>query len=159
MLKKIFNNLEEYLCAVMLFFIAALAFANVLVRYLTNGSLAFTEELIINLFVWITVFGASIAFKKRAHLGVTLLTSKFPPQYQKAVAVFSALCSIALFGILFDQGKDMVIMNFKNQMTTYSIGLPMWWFSMAVPVGALLLIVRVVQATLVELKTLDIVEE
>ena len=58
---KVLDKIEEYICAFLLFFMAALAFANVLVRYLTDGSLAFTEELIVNLFVWITVLGGAIA--------------------------------------------------------------------------------------------------
>ncbi|MFY9428063.1 MAG: TRAP transporter small permease subunit, partial [bacterium] len=90
---KFIDRFQEYACAVMLLFIVALAFANVIIRYLTQGSLAFTEELIINLFVWITVFGGAIAFKRRAHLAVTALTNLFPPKLQKAAVVFSALCS------------------------------------------------------------------
>lgn len=152
---KIFNNIEEFLCAVMLLFITTIAFANVLVRYLTNGSLAFTEELIINLFVWITVFGGAIAFKRNAHLGVTLLTNMFPKKYQKIFLVFASLCSVALFILLFTHGYKLVASEYINKMTTYSIGLPMWWFGMAIPVGAIFLIIRVIEATWKELQLLS----
>ncbi|WP_446697811.1 TRAP transporter small permease subunit [Acetomicrobium sp. S15 = DSM 107314] len=33
---------------------------NVIVRYLTTFSFSFSEELLVNLFVWITMLGASI---------------------------------------------------------------------------------------------------
>ena len=39
-------------------------------------------------------------------------------------------------------------------MTTYSMALPMWWFGLALPVGAVLLIISVVQATLEEMRLL-----
>lgn len=154
-MRKILNQIEEYLCAAMLLFIAALAFANVVVRYLTDGSLAFTEELIVNLFVWITVLGGAIAFKRRAHLGVSILTNKFPVKYQKAVVTFTALCSVGLFLLLFTHGVQLVISEYTNKMTTYSMALPMWWFGLAVPLGALLLIIRVVQAAWDELRSLS----
>ncbi|HHW92654.1 MAG TPA: TRAP transporter small permease [Firmicutes bacterium] len=151
---KFVEKFQEYACAVMLFFVVALAFANVIVRYLTNASLAFTEELIINLFVWLTVFGGAIAFKRKAHLAVTALTNLFPPKLQKAAVVFSALCSTALFILLLYHGYNLVVQEYVNKMTTYSMALPMWWFGLALPFGAVLLIISVVQATLEELRLL-----
>lgn len=151
---KFIDKFQEYACAVMLLFIVALAFANVIVRYLTQGSLAFTEELIVNLFVWITVFGGAIAFKRKAHLAVTALTNLFPPKLQKAAVFFSALCSTALFVLLLFHGYKLVVQEYVNKMTTYSMALPMWWFGLALPVGAVLLIISVVQATLEELRLL-----
>ncbi|MFY9370913.1 MAG: TRAP transporter small permease [bacterium] len=151
---KFVEKFQEYACAVMLFFVVALAFANVIIRYLTQGSLAFTEELIINLFVWITVFGGAIAFKRKAHLAVTALTNLFPPKLQKAAVFFSALCSTALFVLLLFHGYKLVVQEYVNKMTTYSMALPMWWFGLALPVGAVLLIISVVQATLEEMRLL-----
>ena len=151
---KFVEKFQEYACAVMLFFVVALAFANVIIMYLTQGSLAFTEELIINLFVWITVFGGAIAFKRKAHLAVTALTNLFPPKLQKAAVFFSALCSTALFVLLLFHGYKLVVQEYVNKMTTYSMALPMWWFGLALPVGAVLLIISVVQATLEEMRLL-----
>ncbi|HHY93273.1 MAG TPA: TRAP transporter small permease [Firmicutes bacterium] len=152
---SILDKVEEYLCAILLFFVTGLAFLNVIVRYLTNGSLAFTEELVVNLFVWITVLGAAIAFRKRAHLGVTFLTDLFPPRLQKAVVALSGLAAFVLFGLLFFQGIGMVAQEFQNKMATYSMALPMWIFGLAVPIGALIMLVRAVQAAWEELRELD----
>ncbi|MGI6605241.1 MAG: TRAP transporter small permease [Firmicutes bacterium] len=152
---KVLDKIEEYLCAGMLSVMAALTFANVLVRYLTNASLAFTEELVVNLFVWVTMFGGAIAFRKGAHLGVSVLTNMFPTRLQKAVVILSAVCGVALFAILFKEGVGLVSQEYKNQMTTYSMGLPMWWFGLAVPTGALICLLRVVWAATNELRSLS----
>ncbi|MGI6596756.1 MAG: TRAP transporter small permease [bacterium] len=149
------DKIEEYICAFLLFFMAALAFANVLVRYLTDGSLAFTEELIVNLFVWITVLGGAIAFRKKAHLGVELVVNRLPVRWQKAAVIFGGICSVALFVLLFNQGIGLVAQEYKNKMVTYSMALPMWWFGLAVPIGALMMIVRAVQATISDFKLLS----
>ncbi len=152
---KVLDKIEEYICAFLLFFMAALAFANVLVRYLTDGSLAFTEELIVNLFVWITVLGGAIAFRKKAHLGVELVVNHLPLRWQKAAVIFGGICSVALFVLLFNQGIGLVAQEYKNKMVTYSMALPMWWFGLAVPIGALMMIVRAVQATISDFKLLS----
>lgn len=151
---NILDKIEEYLCAILLFFISVLTFLNVIVRYLTNGSLAFTEELVVNLFVWITVLGGAIAFRKRAHLGVTFLTSLLPTRWQKAVAVLSGVAGTVLFVLLFVQGIGMVAQEYRNQMTTYSMALPMWIFGLAVPFGALIMLLRVIQAAWEEVREL-----
>lgn len=152
---KVLDKIEEYICAFLLFFMAALAFANVLVRYLTDGSLAFTEELIVNLFVWITVLGGAIAFRKKAHLGVELVVNRLPVRWQKAAVIFGGICSVALFVLLFNQGIGLVVQEYKNKMVTYSMALPMWWFGLAVPFGALIMILRAIQATISDFKLLS----
>ncbi|NLG86114.1 MAG: TRAP transporter small permease [Firmicutes bacterium] len=152
---KILEKTEEYICAFLLLFMAGLAFANVIVRYLTNGSLAFTEELIINLFVWITVLGGAIAFRKKAHLGVELVVNRLPIRGQKIAIVFGAICTVALFVSLFNQGIGLVAQEYKNQMVTYSMALPMWWFGLAVPFGAIIMMIHAVQAAIEELQTLS----
>lgn len=153
---KWLDRLEEYLCAALIMFMSLLAFANVIVRYLTDDSLAFTEELVINLFVLVTLLGASIAFRRNAHLGVTLLVDLLPKSCRKWFAVLSGVAGVAVFAMLLYHGVDMVIQEYTSEMKTYSMGLPMWWFGLSVPLGSLLIIIRVVQVALNEWKTFSL---
>jgi C4-dicarboxylate transporter DctQ subunit len=146
---------EEYLCAFLIALMATLAFANVIVRYLTDQSLAFTEELIINLFVLATLLGTSMAFKRGAHLGMTFIDTVLSPKALRWVAGLVAVCGIALFVVLFYYGVDMVIQEYESEMVTYSMALPMWWFGLSVPVGSFIVVIRVVQAAVQELRALN----
>ncbi len=134
---------------------STLAFANVIVRYLTDQSLAFTEELIINLFVLATLLGASMAFKRGAHLGMTFIDSMLPPKGLRIISLLVAACGVALFAILLYFGVDMVMQEYENGMVTYSMALPMWWFGLSVPVGSAIVIIRVIQAAVRELRDLN----
>jgi hypothetical protein len=62
-LKWLAAHFEEALCAGLLLVLAVLAFANILVRYLSNFSFAFTEELEVSGLVYLTFFGAAAAFR------------------------------------------------------------------------------------------------
>lgn len=146
---------EEYVCAFLIALMSTLAFANVVVRYLSDQSLAFTEELIINLFVLATLLGASMAFKRGAHLGMTFIDSMLPPRGLKVISVLAAFCGVALFAILFYYGVDMVLQEYENEMVTYSMALPMWWFGLSVPVGCVFVVVRIIQALFQELRDLN----
>lgn len=152
---KLLDKVEEWACAAMLIFMAVLAFANVIVRYLTTFSFSFSEELLVNLFVWITMLGASIATRKGALLGVTFLTDRLPLRLRKAVSVVVALCGVTLFGLLALHGVDMVISEYRSGMTTYSMALPMWVFGLAIPMCALILVVRTIQRCIYEQSALS----
>jgi TRAP-type C4-dicarboxylate transport system permease small subunit len=149
------DRIEEYLCAFLIALMATLAFANVIVRYMTDQSLAFTEELIINLFVLATLLGTSMAFKRGAHLGMTFIDSLLSPRALRWVAGLVAVCGVVLFAILFYFGVDMVLQEYESEMVTYSMALPMWWFGLSVPVGSIFVLIRVVQAAAQEFRTLN----
>lgn len=149
------DQFEEYLCAFLIALMATLAFANVIVRYLTDQSLAFTEELIINLFVLATLLGTSMAFKRGGHLGMTFIDSLLPPRALRWVTGLVAVCGVALFATLFYYGVDMVFQEYESQMVTYSMALPMWWFGLSVPLGSVLVVIRVIQAAAQELRALN----
>ena len=142
---KLLDRIEEWTCVTMLFFMAMLAFVNVIVRYLTVFSFSFSEELLVNLFVWITMLGASIATRKGSLIGVSYLFDRMPPSLKKLSTAVFVLCGVTLFGLLTMHGIDMVKSEFRSGMTTYSMALPMWIFGMAVPVCAFILILRTIQ--------------
>src|SRR6056297_1448290 len=76
------------------------AFVNILGRYLFHYSLAFTEEITINLFVWMTILGSGIAFERGIHLGMESVYNLLPRRAQKTVIIGSALLAAALFAVV-----------------------------------------------------------
>ena len=57
-------KLEETVGALGLAVMVTIAFINVLTRYVFKYSVAFTEELTLYIFVWITLMGTAIAFRE-----------------------------------------------------------------------------------------------
>ena len=102
-----------------------------------------------------TLLGASMAFKRGAHLGMTFIDGLLPPKGRRIISLFVAACGVGLFAILFCYGVDMVIQEYESEMVTYSMALPMWWFGLSVPIGSLLVIIRVIQAACQELRALN----
>ena len=86
--------------AILLFVMSAIAFINVLSRYLFHFSFAATEELTINLFVWLTVVGSGIAFERGGQLGMVTLFNLFPRKLRKLVILLSSILSASLFGLV-----------------------------------------------------------
>ena len=64
-------KIEEVLAAATLGLVAVITFANVLTRYFSDISFAFTEEFSICLMVMMTLFGASVAVVRDRHMRIT----------------------------------------------------------------------------------------
>lgn len=127
-------RIDHWLAAVMLFTMAAIAFANVLSRYLFHFSFAATEEITINLFVWLTVVGSALAFERGNQLGMVTLYNLFPARFQKLVILLSAGLSALLF-LLVDVYTVQAIYEELTlfQATSAGLGVPVWIYYAGVP--------------------------
>ena len=145
---RILDQFEQIICAVLLLLMTILGFANVVVRYGTNQSLAATEELLTGGFVLLTVFGAAIAARRGEHLAVELISDMLPPTARRAVIALSALLSVALLAASIWFCWQLVLNQMGNGMRSYALRLPLWWYSAALPLGFALVLIRYVQAML-----------
>lgn len=146
---KIFASItahfEEVLCAILFAIMAILAFVNIISRYLLKYSLAFTEEILISFFVWLTLLGTAIAFRQGGHLGFNFITDRLPGTFRKLFVWVSALLGVMLFLFLIYfsifQLKEEISMN----ITSSGIGIPQWWYTIGMPIWSILVIVRIIQ--------------
>ena len=95
-MRFLLDDFEKIVCAVIFIVMTVLGFANVVVRYLTSYSFAATQEVLLNGFLLMTVFGAAIAARRGEHLAVTLLSDILPAGARKAVIFFATALSVGL---------------------------------------------------------------
>ena len=141
--KWIQENLEELLCVIILGTMAVLAFANVIARYFIQYPLAFTEEAEVNLMVWLTLLGASVGFKRGAHLGLTFLQNRMPDRLKKLTVLFSAFLSLFLFVLLIWISIFQIVDEIDLEITSEALAIPQWWYTAGIPVCGTLLIARI----------------
>jgi len=148
------RNAEEVVCAAMITFMTVLGFANVATRYL-GYSMAYTEELLVMLLVWLTMLGTAAGFKRNAHLSMTFLQERLPRVGQRALAIFSAILTVGSVVVVMVvcavyQIPDEILLKSR----TLSLDLPTVYYSLAIPVCGVLVILRVLQASWREWKSL-----
>ena len=93
--KKLMNGvaeIEKIVLSVLLVFVTALTFANVVVRKLTDSSFAWTEELVINLFVLIIMMGCALCVREGGLISLSLIYDRLSAKAQK---VFVAIITVA----------------------------------------------------------------
>jgi TRAP-type C4-dicarboxylate transport system permease small subunit len=128
-------RIDHWIVAILLFAMASIAFVNVVSRYLLHFSFAATEEVTINLFVWITVIGSGIAFERGGQLGMITLYNIFPRKLKRLVIFFSS----ALSAILFLMVDIYMIQAIYDEMTLFhatsaALDIPVSIYYIGVPV-------------------------
>lgn len=128
-------RIDHWIAAILLFSMASIAFINVLSRYLFHFSFAATEEVTINLFVWLTVVGSGIAFERGGQLGMVTLYNIFQKKFKKFVILFSSGLSALLF-LLVDIYMIQAIYDELTifHATSAALEIPVWIYYIGVPV-------------------------
>lgn len=138
-------RIEEALAAAIMAVLCLITFANVVTRYLTNISFAFTEEISVFLLVVMTFVGAASAFRHGHHLSITFLVDRLSPSAQRWQRRFALGCSLLVFGILGWYGAQMSLDDWRSGLTSPGLGVPQWRYTVAIPVLSLLVIARLLQ--------------
>jgi TRAP-type C4-dicarboxylate transport system permease small subunit len=140
-------HFEEACGAIFLGVMVTVAFVNVITRYVLKYSMAFSEELTLYLFVWITLLGVSIAFKEGSNMAVSLLYDRFGRPARRILYIGAALCSVAFFAIFTYFGTLEVIDEINMRVMTEAMELPVWLFTISMPIAGALTIFRVILRT------------
>lgn len=144
-LKRLLENVEEFIIGITLLIMLTIVFLNAISRYLINLDLAFALEIVTSLFPWITFLGGAVAIKRKGHIGFSLFTDLFPERIRKYVPHFSSFCVVFLFGIILFLGSEMVMFERETHQGTPALELPTWIIELSIPLGSLAIILRTVQ--------------
>lgn len=151
-MRKFLENFEAYICALLFIAMTVIGFANVAVRYLTSYSFAATQELLLNGFLLLTIFGAATAARKGEHLAVTLFTDLMPTPLRRAAMVFSAAMSLFLLLLTVWYCIELVQNQRASGVVSSGLLIPGWYYSIGMPFGFLLVALRITQRAIFEIR-------
>lgn len=152
-LKFAFDHVEEIILAPGFAIMLVINFANVLCRFVLKGkSWAFTEELCVMMFVYITFFGAAVAVKRRQHLGFTLILEKLPPIPRMVMDTAITICVTVFLGIMIFYGTRICLNQIASKATTAALRISTAWGNVCIPAGGVFIILRTIQIYLEDMK-------
>lgn len=153
MLRFLDAHFEEILGSILFAIMVTIAFLNVIVRYCTSFSFAWSEEMTVNFFVWVTMLGIARAYRDGSHLCMAIFYNCLSLPLKKACNIFACLLCLVFFGALFYTGSIEVIDEYELESISESLGVPVWWYTIATPAFSLLIIYRMLQNAIHDWRT------
>lgn len=137
-------KVEDWLAVLIMAALALMTLANVLVRYFTNASFAWTEEISVFLMIALTLVASSAATARDRHIRIQFFADSGPAWRQRLLRAFAAATVAALFALLGLLSLRMVWDDYRFGETSPGIGVPQWWYSLWLPVLTLAIAGRAV---------------
>ncbi|QEM82810.1 TRAP transporter small permease [Halomonas binhaiensis] len=133
---------ERILATLALVIIGLISLVNVVVRYITGGSFAFTEEFSVFLLVLLTFAGASVALRSHRHIRIGLLERALPERGRRVLILFQGVCGVVVLGLITWFGGTMTWQEYQWQTLSPGLGLPQWWYLIWLPLMSALMLLR-----------------
>lgn len=126
--------IEDWATVVIMALLACITFANVLVRYFTDQSFAWTEEFSVFLMILLAMVAGSAAVARDRHIRIEYFSESGSPQRRRRLARFGALMVALLFFLIAALSLRVVWDDYRFEETSPGIGVPQWWYSIWLPV-------------------------
>ncbi len=141
---KIIDDFEENFLFFMLFAMVVTIFLQVVMRYVFQSSLSWSEEVGRYVFIWLTWISTGYAVRKKRHLRIEIVTELLGPRCK---VFFDLLATLLWFGM----GVFLVIYGWKvtslvmmRGQLTPALEFPMALAYASVPAGSAIMCIRLV---------------
>jgi TRAP-type C4-dicarboxylate transport system permease small subunit len=138
-------RLEEGFIALALAFAGCLLFVNVIGRYVFHAPISWAEEVSLYLIVWMVFIGASVAIRTRGHIAMDLLPLALSRKNRSRLAIFTGLIVLIFLVVFFFFSAEHTLRIRASGQLTPVMQAPMWLTYLAMPVGSVLMFIRMTQ--------------
>ena len=138
--ERYFLGANRWALILLLASMACIIFVNVALRYLTNQSIEWAEEVSRHMMIWLTFLGAGPVLRYGGHIAIDNLQDALPVQLAVAIRVLVALLLFAFFGFMVWYGW-LYVGRTMFQLTA-ATQIPFAYIYAAMPVGGVLLLIH-----------------
>ena len=144
------NQATRVACAALGAGIFLVTFIQVLFRYVLNSSLLWAEEVGIYAMVWLTFLGSSLLLREWGHIGITVLlrTASHRTRVRLVFGIEALMLLFLVFLVYY--GTTTAVFGFSRRSP--SMGFSTWWLKLAIPVGAVLMTLNLVEQIVADIR-------
>ncbi|WP_409523560.1 TRAP transporter small permease [Nitrincola sp. MINF-07-Sa-05] len=137
---------ESWLASLALLGICLISLGNVVVRYATNASFAFTEEFSVFLLFVLTFAGAAVAARRHEHIRILVVEAALPPPLKRALYLLQWAACVLLMGLVSWYGGLLTWEEYHWESLSPGLGYPTWLYIIWLPLLSLAIILRLTQS-------------
>ena len=154
MLRQLDRNAERWLLLIFYVMLVITMAIEVLRREIFSYSSIWGEEIVRYSFIYLAWIGAAAAVKERAHIRIDVIMHYVPPRLKAFLYIFGDLVMFFVAVIALYWSWEAVHISAKFGSVTDGLRVSKVWFLMAVPAGFALMIWRLLQSFMRDLKSL-----
>lgn len=137
--KGLDRSLEALVAVVMAVLVLDVSW-QVFTRFVLRDPSTWTDELATFLLIWVSLLGAAVALKRKAHLGMDYFVGRLAPRSRLRVQVFAALCTTTFsLLVMMVGGATLVARKLQLQETSPALGLDLGYVYLALPISGFFL--------------------
>ncbi len=139
--RSLWIRLEEVLVGGLALAALAVCSYNVFVRYFVPSlTLEASDEVQVYLIIWAVFLALGLVTVADRHVRADLFVAAFPAGFRRGVALFGELLGLAFALVLVGYGGAVTWQTWSyGDVSTTSLRFPLWIYSLALPVGGLLM--------------------
>ncbi|KUO73056.1 MAG: hypothetical protein APF77_20510 [Clostridia bacterium BRH_c25] len=141
---QLYNKFEEYLLVGSLVFTVTIIFIQVIMRYVFNSSLSWSEELARYIFIWQIWLGASIGVREKKHIKVELIYGLIKGHGKKAVDIIASLIWLAFSIFITINGTQLVLDLMQKGSLSSGMRIPLYFVYISLPISTGVMALRLV---------------
>ncbi len=153
-LKKIdtiVTNIEEWTLFIIVMGALLSLFANVILRYGFNYTLAWSEELVRIVIIYSTFVGASVAVKQRAMIKIDAIVQIFP-KLKSGLTFYSNILMLVFACMMVYFGYKMTHLQFLTNQKTIIMQIPLVIIYSIMPLMGVMVFARTVQVMIQDIR-------
>ncbi len=151
-LKFLNERLEEVFLVILMIAATLLVAAQVVTRFILKVPLPWSEEIARYMFLWLTWVGASYATKERKHVRIDIIYEKLPVKGKKICTAISTVIWIVFLAVMVYLSVRLTASVASGGQIAVGSGIPMWIPYASIPVGMGLMLFRLLQNAVHDLK-------
>ncbi|MEN8658942.1 TRAP transporter small permease [Marivita sp.] len=152
--RRIDRDAERWLLLVFYVMLVITMAIEVLRREIFSYSSIWGEEIVRYSFIYLAWIGAAAAVKERAHIRIDVVMHYLGPRAKALLYIFGDLVMFGVAIIALYWSLETVHISWKFGSVTHGLRISNVWFLMAVPVGFALMIWRLLQSLLRDMRSL-----
>ncbi len=146
----VLDNLEAYLCKILLSFFVILLFVQVIMRTVFQNSLIWSEEASRFAFVWFAFLGASYAARLGAHNRVTFQFKLFPKLVGNISQIIADAIWLVFNAIMTVKSIETIMDMIEFPFLSPALNIPMQYIYMLFPITFTLMSIRIIQVNILK---------
>lgn len=143
-LDHLLTRIEEWTLFVIVIAALVSLFANVVLRYGFNYTLAWSEELVRIVIIYSTFLGASLAVKQRAMIRIDAVVQLFPG-LKTGLTFYTNLLMLAFALMMMVYGWKITALQYMTHQKTIIMQIPLVIVYAVMPLTGVLIFIRTVQ--------------